>query len=172
MIDVQDRQGHGLQRAFIFTLLQQLARASVDLSTADPPGGDEGGHFGIVVGAAHVPLPDFIFAGGDVAHRHVGADALAHPFVEVATADAQAVIRENSRRAHGGFAAVAEAVEGDLVRLRERLCLEPLKNALVLAVDDAVEREAQRIELPLQRAERILATIRIVWGKGDEALLS
>ena len=38
-----DRQGHGLQRAFIFTLLQQLARASVDLSTPAPEGGEQGG---------------------------------------------------------------------------------------------------------------------------------
>jgi putative ATP-dependent endonuclease of OLD family len=38
-----DRQGHGLQRAFIFTLLQQLARASVDVTKAGPPAGDQGG---------------------------------------------------------------------------------------------------------------------------------
>ena len=39
-----DRQGHGLQRAFIFTLLQHLARAAVpetDEVTAEGDGGDE-----------------------------------------------------------------------------------------------------------------------------------
>ena len=69
------------------------------------------------------------------------------------------------------LAAVAEAVEGDLVRLRERLRLEPFEDALVLADDDAEEREPERVELPLKRAEGVLAAIRIVRRKGDEALL-
>ena len=43
--------------------------------------GDQCGHLRIVEGAAHVPFPDFILASGDVAHRHVRAHALAHPFV-------------------------------------------------------------------------------------------
>jgi hypothetical protein len=41
----------------------------------------------------------------------------------------------------------------------------------VLAVDDAVEREAERIELPLKRAEGVHAAIRIVRREGDESLL-
>ena len=40
----------------------------------------------------------------------------------------------------------------------------------MLAVDDAVESEAERIELPLQRTEGILATIKIVWREGDKTL--
>ena len=41
----------------------------------------------------------------------------------------------------------------------------------MLAVDDAVEREAERIELPLKRAERMHAAIRIVRRERDESLL-
>ena len=62
--------------------------------------GDQRGHFGVVEGAAHVPLPDLILVGVNVVHRHVGAHALAHPFIEVAAADAQAVVREHGRCAH------------------------------------------------------------------------
>jgi len=39
-----DRQGHGLQRAFVFTLLQYLAKASAVLLPADDPDGVEVAH--------------------------------------------------------------------------------------------------------------------------------
>ncbi len=41
----------------------------------------------------------------------------------------------------------------------------------MLAVDDAVQGEAERIELPLQRAEGVPAAVGVVRGKRDEALL-
>ncbi|MBU2587564.1 MAG: ATP-dependent endonuclease [Alphaproteobacteria bacterium] len=46
-----DRQGHGLQRAFIFTLLQHLARAAVP-EAGDPGAGDAGGDVPVVVAEA------------------------------------------------------------------------------------------------------------------------
>ena len=48
-----DRQGHGLQRAFIFTLLQYLARSSAEV-TEDPAEGE--------AEAAPVPAPNLILA--------------------------------------------------------------------------------------------------------------
>jgi putative ATP-dependent endonuclease of the OLD family len=44
-----DRQGHGLQRAFIFTLLQHLARKAVPEGDDTPPEGDVGGSDGALV---------------------------------------------------------------------------------------------------------------------------
>ncbi|MCU0981613.1 MAG: hypothetical protein MUF25_20880, partial [Pirellulaceae bacterium] len=40
----------------------------------------------------------------------------------------------------------------------------------MLAVDDAVQGEAERVELPLERAEGVLAAVGVVRGKRDEAL--
>jgi hypothetical protein len=48
-----DRQGHGLQRAFIFTLLQYLARSSAEVTEAPAEGGAE---------AAPGPAPNLILA--------------------------------------------------------------------------------------------------------------
>ncbi len=107
----------------------------------------------------------------DVAHRHVGAHAFAHPFVEITGADRQTVIRQHGRDAHRGLAAIRQSVERDAPGIGERLLLEPGENLLVLADDDGEQRLAERVELALERAEPVLATIRIVRGKGDEALL-
>ncbi len=65
------------------------------------PRRDESGHLRVVEGPAHVPLPNFVFVCVDVAHRHIAADALAHPLIEVAAANAQAVVFEHRGRAHG-----------------------------------------------------------------------
>lgn len=50
-----DRQGHGLQRAFIFTLLQYLARSSADLTEVQAEGEGE-------AEAAPAPAPNLILA--------------------------------------------------------------------------------------------------------------
>lgn len=57
-----DRQGHGLQRAFIFTLLQHLARTAVSLAEERPIQGDAGGD-DMPVAAGVVPqAPTLILA--------------------------------------------------------------------------------------------------------------
>lgn len=58
-----DRQGHGLQRAFIFTLLQHLARTAVPEADDAPAGGDAGGDDGAPTAAAVVAqAPTLILA--------------------------------------------------------------------------------------------------------------
>lgn len=52
-----DRQGHGLQRAFIFTLLQYLARSSSEVPATPAEGDGEAG-----IEAASVPAPNLILA--------------------------------------------------------------------------------------------------------------
>ncbi|CAN7280288.1 ATP-dependent nuclease [Neorhizobium tomejilense] len=56
-----DRQGHGLQRAFIFTLLQHLARTAVPEADDAPVEGDVGGGDGAPAAAA-VQAPTLILA--------------------------------------------------------------------------------------------------------------
>lgn len=56
-----DRQGHGLQRAFIFTLLQHLARTAVPEADDAPLEGDIGGDDGAPAAAA-VQAPTLILA--------------------------------------------------------------------------------------------------------------
>jgi putative ATP-dependent endonuclease of the OLD family len=50
-----DRQGHGLQRAFIFTLLQHLARTAVPEADDAPNAGDAGGTRGVDADVAQAP---------------------------------------------------------------------------------------------------------------------
>ena len=76
-------------------------------------GGDQSGHLGVVEGGAEVPLEDFVFGGPDVTIRAARGCVFLDPFVEVGGADGEGVIRDERGDAHGGFAAVAEAVEGD-----------------------------------------------------------
>ncbi len=132
--------------------------------------GDEGGHFRIVEGAAEVPIPDLILAGVNVTHRHVRADTLAHPLIEIPTANAQTVIREHRRCAHGAFATITQPIKCNLIRLSKGLHLQPFKDALMLAVDDGVKCKTERVEFALQGAEGILAAIGIMRSKGDESL--
>ncbi|MNJ43242.1 hypothetical protein D3C77_382400 [compost metagenome] len=56
-----DRQGHGLQRAFIFTLLQHLARTTVPEGDEAIPDGDAGGN-GAPVAAVMAQAPTLILA--------------------------------------------------------------------------------------------------------------
>ena len=157
----------------VFVVHPFVETHAVIVSALDHEGarGDEGGHLGIVERSAKVPLPNFILVGVEVAHWHVETDALADPLVEVARADRQAVVSEDGGDAHGGLAAVAEAVESDAVGIGEGLRFEPFEDALVLADDGGEEGASSEVELALEDAEGIPTAIGIVWGKGDKALL-
>lgn len=76
-------------------------------------GSDEVGQFGVVEGVGEVEFVHIVFDGPQVAAVEVEGDTFADPFVEVGGADGEGVAFFDGGEAHGGFAAVAEAVEGD-----------------------------------------------------------
>ena len=99
---------------------------SVEVPAFDHKGArtDEGGHLGVVEGAAEVPFEDLILALVRVAVAQrglVGGGILPDPFVEVGRADREAVAVHEWRDPHGRLAPVAESVKGNLVRIDEGL---------------------------------------------------
>ena len=132
-------------------------------------GGDEVGQFGVVEGVAKVEFVHIVFDGPDVAAVEVEGDTFADPLVEVGGADGEGVAFFEGGDAHGGFAAVAEAVEGDALRIDEGEGLEEVKGALVLAEDEAEEGGLEEVGFALDLAEACLAVVGVLGGIDDVA---
>lgn len=93
---------------------------------------DERSHFGIIEGAAQVPLKDLVFTVPDVAEVVPAGGVLEHPFVKVCRANGETVISDQGGNPHGRFAPVAESVEGDSRAIDLWLGTQPVQNLLVL----------------------------------------
>ncbi len=147
---------------------------AVEVATFDHEGawGDEGGHFGVVEGAAEVELEDFVFAGPDIAVAALGTGGggiLADPFIEVGGTDGQDVTGDERRDAHGGFAAVTEAIEADAGGVDKGQVLEPGDDLLMLRDDGGEEGLAEGITLALEGAETVFEDVGVLGRERDES---
>src|SRR5205814_5831153 len=104
-----------------------------------------------------------------VAIRRIDRDVFPNPIVEVRRTDRKRIAVHQRRHAHGGLAAIGEAVEADSLRIHERQLRKPVQNAVVLSEDDGEQRFLQWIGFALEQAKSVATTIRIVRRKTYDA---
>jgi hypothetical protein len=99
----------------------------------------EVGQLGVVGDMPHVPLEHFVFGREDVAVLVAVGRVFAHPLVEVAGADRQAIFRQHGRHANRRLAAVRQAVKRNPPGVDVRQRGQPGNRSLVLRNDVAEE---------------------------------
>ncbi len=127
--------------------------------------GDECGHLGVVEGAAEVELEDLVFAGPDIAVPALGAGGggvLADPLIEVGRADGQDITWDEGRDAHGGFAAIAQAIETDSGGVDKGQSLEPGDDLLMLGDDGGEQGFPKGITLALEGSEAVFEDVGVL----------
>ena len=132
---------------------------------------DQAGHLGVVEGVAQVPLEDFVLHVGHVAVGAADGGVFPDPLVEIGRADREAVARNKRRDAHGGLAAVAQAVKSYTLWIGLWQRFDPVHDLLMLRHDDREERLSERVGLALQGTKAVLKNVKVLRRESDKAAL-
>jgi hypothetical protein len=106
-----------------------------------------------------------------VRSRRLDIRRFPHPFIEVGRADGERIPVDERRHAHCRLASVGKSIEADAPRVDERLSGQPFDNALMLSDDEREQRQLERMPFSLDDSKAVMADVRILWRKSDEALL-